>query len=119
MPIKINGIQVYTKAETDQKELAGYAASIANRNAIPVVVAQTDWTQQPATHPQEGWYYADVIHGRTTSSIAYVAAAIGADDLIFINDGTNMINRRQSAGTVRIWLSEEPQYDLLCLVVYA
>jgi len=118
MPRIIDGIQYYTKAEIDQLLTGGYVGSLANRNALPVVIEAGSWAQQSGG-TQDGWYYADAVHGRTTP-FAMIAAVIGHDDTVLeVTDGTNFIQRKQSSTTIRLWLFEEPAYDLLCLVVYA
>ena len=118
MPSKIDGILYYTKAEIDQLMTGGFVASLANRNALPIVIQAGSWTQQSGGD-QDGWYYADCVHGRTTP-FAYIASVVGHDDTVIeIVDGTNFIQRIQSSSTIRLWLYEEPAYDLLCLVVYA
>lgn len=120
MPFKVPVLNLwtYTKAEIDQMMTGGFGASLANRNAMPIVVASGSWTLQSGGD-QDGWYWADVTHGRATASIAYVACLKGADNLIFISDGINIVQREQSTTAIRIWLQDEPSYNLLCLVVYA
>lgn len=118
MSRKIEGIEYYTKAEVDQLTMAGYNASVATRSAVPVIIQSTDWTAQSGGD-QDGWYYADVIHGINKSQIAVIVAMVGIDTLIHVCDGTNEVQRKQSNTTIRIWLYEQPAYDLLCLVLYA
>ena len=118
MPHWIDGIPHYTKAEIDQFFTGGYVGSLANRNALPISIQAGTWTQQSGG-AQDGWYYADCSHGRNTP-FACIVAVTGSDaPLIEVTDGTNFIQRVQSSTVIRLWIYEEPAYDLLCLVVYA
>lgn len=117
MPVKINGILFYTKAEIDQQQTGGSGASVSKRNARAVVIPSTAWNLQSGGD-LDGWSYADVIHGPPVI-FGYIAALKGADNLIHVCDGTNEVQTEQSSTTIRIWLRDAPSYSLLCLVVYA
>ena len=121
MPFTVypSGIRCYSAAEIDQLELGGRMASIGNRNAIPITVGSGDWTLDVSGGDFDGWYYADVAHNRTNSPFAMIAAFIGVDDYIHICSGVNDFQQKQDSNTIRLWLKDEPSYDLLCLVVYA
>jgi len=111
-----SGLECYSRADIDQFFAGGAVTQISNRNAIPVKVASGSWTQETtAGHRAEDWYYADVAHGRG-AQIAYVEAMKGAD--AWILPMAQSYQQEQDTNTVRIWIPQEPTYDVLCLVVY-
>jgi len=111
------GLRTYTVNEVDQFVM-GMVAALSSKNAMTYIIRSTDWTLQ-ATGDLTGWYWADVIHNRTRAAIVRVDCFTGADSLIHICAGINDVQAKQSTSTVRIWLQDEPQYDLFCLLVYA
>jgi hypothetical protein len=111
------GLRTYTVNEVDQLVM-GIVGALSSKNAMTYIILSTDWTLQSGGN-QDGWYYADVIHGRTRAAIVRVDCLIGVDSYIHICAGINDVQAKQSTSTVRIWLQEEPQYDLFCLLVYA
>ena len=117
MPFKIFGLWVYTKAEIDQIMTGGAGASVSKRNARAFNILPAAWNLQSGGD-LDGWYYADAVHGPPVV-FGYIAAIKGADNLIFVSDGTNIVQTEQSSTTIRIWLRDQPTYNLLCLLVYA
>jgi hypothetical protein len=111
------GLRTYTVNEVDQFVM-GMVGALANKNTMSYIIPSTAWTLQ-ATGDLTGWYWADVVHGRTRSALVRVDCFTGADTVIHICAGTNDVQAIQSASTVRIWLQDEPQYDLFCLLLYA
>jgi len=116
VPRKIDGIPYYTKAEIDQLVL-GYVSALSFRNVLSYTIAADEWTQQSGGD-LDGWWYADVDHGRNASAFAYVSAYKRESATIQICDGSNDVQEWQDTSTVRIWLRDAQYQDLLCLVVY-
>lgn len=106
----------YDEVQAISKKIAGKAS----KNPVAVTILSTAWTQETTSgHPFENGYYADATHGQSNARIACITAFLGASNEIHICDGTNEYQVIQSSTAVRIWLADEPQYNLLCLVCYA
>ena len=117
MPTKINGIPHYTKAEIDQLIL-GYVSALGFKNGMPYLIASGSWTQETTGgHRAENWYYVDIEHDRTSAAIVTVIGFEGLDGWVYPLGQS--YQQKQDADTLRLWIPDEPDYDILALLAYA
>ena len=113
-----SNLRCYTAKEIDQMFAGGAMTQLASRNAMSYLIASGSWTQEATGgHRALGWYYADITHGRTSAGIVTVIAFEGLDGWIY--PVGQSYQQKQDAETLRLWIPDEPAYDILALLVYA